>query len=287
MMIDSSQNLAIVRPLFKYYQLKGDLMFRTVFNSRAVNAAMLLIASITAAMAADEEVSAFPYRPTVANPANLSAPGWLELELGAQRVKGGENKWRDSYPALAKLALTENWGVMLGGDLHVQKTDTSDAVFSGGGDMTYTIKHRIPTAVEGTAWGVEAGYKAPTASDTIGSGKSDYILNGIFSSVIAGNDLDLNLGATRVGSVAEGADANVYNWGASLSRSLNDQWGIFGELSGMVQSGMPAQSQAMAGLSYNLNKRVVLDAGATAGLTDATQNWSVFVGITSLIAKLW
>ena len=48
-----------------------------------------------------------------------------------------------------------------------------------------------------------------------------------------------------------------------------------------------AQAQMMAGLSYNVSKRVVFDIGASAGLTEGSQEWSAFAGVTALLGKLW
>lgn len=45
--------------------------------------ALAISAQLSAAIAADEP-SAAPYRPTVSTPANLSEPGWLELEAVGQ-----------------------------------------------------------------------------------------------------------------------------------------------------------------------------------------------------------
>jgi hypothetical protein len=248
---------------------------------------MVLNGAVSFAYADEQEVEATPYRPTVSNPANLSAPGWLEMEMGGQRIKGGSDKRRDSFPVVAKVAFSEDWGVMLGGELGVRRTGTDNMVYQGGGDTTFTVKHRIPTATEGTAWGIEAGYKSPTAKDTIGSGKADYILNGIYSTDFSGNHLDLNLGVTRVGAITNGESSSQYNWASSLSRNLDEKWGIFGELSGSYQRGMPALAQFMTGATYNFSKRVVFDAGVTPGIAAASQNWSVFAGVTVLLSKLW
>jgi len=242
---------------------------------------------LTAVLAAEIEPAASPYRPTVSNPAELSLPGWLEMEFGTQQIKGGDNKLRESYPVLAKLAFTEDWGLLVGSEMAVKRTDTSDMVFSGNGDTLFVIKHRFPTATEGTAWGVEAGYKSPTANDTIGSGQADYLVNGIYSTEMAGHHLDLNLGATKIGGINDGTGEYQYNWAASGSRSLNDKLGLFAELSGVMRQGTQAQAQLMAGASYNYSKRVVFDAGASAGLTQGAQEWSVFAGITALLGKLW
>jgi hypothetical protein len=259
---------------------------------RSAKHAVILTCAITfnTAMtvhAEESEPSATPYRPTVSNPADLSEPGWLEVEFGLQRIKGGSDRRRDSFPALAKLAFSENWGILVGGELAVRRTDMDDVRYKGGGDTMVLLKHRIPMATEGTAWGVEAGFKSPTANDNIGSGKTDYILNGIHSADFSGNLLDLNLGATRVGGITDGEGRILYNWASSLSRNLDEKWGVFGELSGTYQRDMPALSQFMAGASYNFSKRIVFDAGASSGLAAAAQDWSVFAGVTVLLDKLW
>lgn len=230
---------------------------------------------------------ATPYRPTVSNPADLSEPGWLEVELGGQRIDGGGDKRRDSIPALAKLAFTENWGILVGGELGVRRTDKDGVSYQGGGDTTVLVKHRIPTSTEGTAWGIEAGCKLPTAKDTIGSGKTDYIVNGIYSTDFSGNHLDLNLGPTHVGAIAAGEGRFQYNWASSVSRNLDEKWGVFGEVSGSYQQGAPALSQFLAGASCSFSKRIVFDAGATSGLAAAAQDWSVFAGVTILLQKIW
>jgi len=49
----------------------------------------MLITSSLAAQAEDSTPTATPYRPTVSNPATLSEPGWLEMELGWQTTKSG------------------------------------------------------------------------------------------------------------------------------------------------------------------------------------------------------
>jgi hypothetical protein len=237
--------------------------------------------------AEDAIPTATPYRPTVSNPATLSEPGWLELELGGQTTKGGSDKRRSSLPFLAKLAFTEDWGVLIGNELAVRRTDFDGVKYDGIGDTTLVVKHRIPTSVESTAWGIEAGYKFATAKDTIGSGKSDFIINGIYSTDFSDNHLDLNLGATRLGAIDAGDGRLQYNWAASVSHNLNGKWGVFGELSGVYQHHVAVQSQLMTGASYNFSNRIVFDAGATIGLADTSQDWSFFSGVTVLLGQFW
>lgn len=234
-----------------------------------------------------QEVEATPYRPTISNPAELSAPGWLEVEMGWQRIKGGGDKRRDSFPVLAKLAFSEDWGILVGSELGVRRTDLDNSLYTGAGDTTLLLKHRIPGGSEGSAWGIEAGFKSPTAKDTIGSGKSDYIVNGIYSRDFAEDHVDLNLNAAYIGAIAAEEGRIQYVWAAALSRKLDDSWGVFGELSGNTRRGTASTAQLLAGASYNYSKRVVFDAGGGWGLNSASPDWTLFAGMTVLLGQLW
>jgi hypothetical protein len=240
------------------------------------------------ARAEDNEPVATPYRPSVSSPAALSAPGWLDMEFGALRVRGGDDKRRDSIPYAAKLAFNDAWSVVLGGELQVRRIDLDGATYTGVGDTTFLIKTRIPTADEGTAWGIAAGFKSPTAKDGIGSGKSDLIVTGIVSSDFAESyHLDANLTATRLGAWGEGEGRVQTAWAAAVSKSLDDQWGVFVEPSGTGRRGTAATAQLMLGASYNVSKRVVLDFAVAQGLNNATPDWQLMFGLTALIGQLW
>lgn len=263
-------------------------MNRNIRNARMAIAAACFFAALPSAQAENQEAAATPYRPTVSNPAELSEPGWLELELGWQRIKGGSDSRRDSLPVTAKLAFSEDWGVLVGSELGVRRTDSGNNLFTGMGDTMLLLKHRLGGDSEKDgAWGIEAGVKSPTAKDTLGSGKSDYLVNLIYSVDRLGNRLDLNLNGTRIGASGDGEGRTQYGWAASLSRALDEQWTIFGEVSGAYRRATPSTSQFMAGASYNVSKRVVVDAGMARGLTSAAQDWTAFAGVTVLTAQLW
>ncbi|WP_173068415.1 transporter [Sulfurimicrobium lacus] len=262
-------------------------------NSRRLAGAGLCLGMLAAtgvmagAQAEQQDVEATPYRPTVSNPADLSAPGWLEMEMGWQRVRGGGDQRRDSFPVLAKLAFSEDWGVLLGSELGIRRTDWDNNSFTGSGDTTVLLKHRIAGSGEGSAWGVEAGFKSPTAKDTLGSGKADYLVNAIYSRDFAANHFDLNLNAAYIGAIDASEGRTQYGWAAALSHSLDARWGVFGELSGYTRRGTAATEQFMAGASYNYSKRVVFDIGGAWGLNDASPDGTVFAGLTVLLGRLW
>lgn len=252
----------------------------------------LLLAS-AAARAADhdateDDVAVTPYRPSVSSPAALPAPGWLDVEFGWQRAKGGEDKRRDSFPVAAKLAFNPDWGVVVGSELAARRTDLDGNVFNGVGDTTVLLKHRIAGATEATAWGIAAGYKLPTAKDTLGSGKRDQILSGIFSAEIAEvYNLDVNLTTTRLGVWGDGEGRSQQAWAAALSRSLDDRWGVFVEPSGSSRRGTASMTQLLVGTSYAYSKRTVFDIAVARRTSAAGPDWQLMAGVSMLLGRLW
>lgn len=229
----------------------------------------------------DGAPSVTPYRPSVSTPAALSAPGWLEIEVGALHVHTGDVPRRDSIPYTLKLAFTPDWGIRLGGDAWVRQTDGSGQRLRGGGDTSIVLKRRFAVD-EASAFGLEAGATLPTGASGIGSGKSDYSLNGIYSADIGRFHTDINLAETRVGNVADGVGRLQMLWAASLSKSLDDKWGVVAELSGTHQRGAETANQFLFAASYNVAKAITLDAGLARGLRSGARDWSAFTGITVL-----
>lgn len=234
-------------------------------------------------LAVAEEVSATPYRPTISNPAELSAPGWLEVEMGLARTRGGENQWQNNQPYTFKYAFTRDFGIVLGGDVRVNQIDVTGQEIAGGGDNTVLFKHRLDAGA-GQAFGLEWGAKFDTSTPGIGSGKQDYILNGIYSVDVDEVRIDANLGATWLGLWEEGLGRRQYNWAVALSREVMPRWNLSGELSGFSRQGKSATSQALAALSYAVNDRLVLDFGVAAGTSQNAPDWSAFAGATWLVS---
>jgi hypothetical protein len=58
-----------------------------------------------------------------------------------------------------------------------------------------------------------------------------------------------------------------------------------GELSGTAQSGVEDSRQLLLAASYNVSKRLTLDAGAAKSLRRGDSTWSAFAGLTWLAAR--
>ena len=242
----------------------------------------------TGASAADDEPSAVPYRPSVSTPAALSEPGWLELEGGVQHLRDEDSR-RDSAPVTVKLAFTPDWGIRVGGDAWAHVRDDAGGGVRGLGDLGVVLKRRFAVD-DASAFGLEAGALFPSGrpGSGQGSGKTDYGLNGIYSTDFGGSwHTDLNLMSNRIGQIDAGTARTQWLGAASLSKSLDEQWSVVGEVSGAHRHGVADSSQLLLAASYSVSKRLVLDAGAARSLRAGTPTWSAFSGFTWLAGRVF
>ncbi len=259
--------------------------------SRLNLAALAVLSSLTCmsaqfAYAADEEVDAItPYRPSVSNSAQLPVTGQLELEMGINTIKTGPAQ-RQSLPYLFKLAFSKEWGVLLGGEAHIINDDGAGQRDRGFGDTSLTIKRAFVIS-DDTAFGLEFGNKFPTAKDALGSGKSDWTLNGIVSQDLGKVHADLNLNMTHLGFAEDATSHWQSGLSASFSTEINEKMGLTAEWAGWHRSGTKKQGQALIALTYSSNKRLTFDAGMTKGLTSNSQDRSWFAGVVVPVARLW
>ena len=254
------------------------------------SAALGLLAAQTPASAADDNAyTVTPYRPTLSTPANLSTPGWLELESGLQRLHNPDGAQRDSLPYNIKLALSPDWGLRVGGELLVRAPNDADLSRSGMGDTSLVVKRRFELN-EQSALGLELGATLPSAPENLhsGSGRADYTLNAIYSSDFASHwHTDLNLAVTRLGQTDPSMARQQWAWAASLSHDLGEGWGLAGELSGTRQVGSGSTRQWLLATSYSPCSALTLDTGLAHALGGNGPSWSVFAGATLPLAKIF
>lgn len=262
---------------------------RSRMTNKQILPAGVLLATFFASMPvqAQEEVKVTPYRPTVTNSAALSAPGWLELETGVAAQRGKDGSHQDSLPYLLKLAFSPDFGVLLGGDAYVSQVAPDNTRVSGGGDATLLLKHRFALAADpAAALGVEYGFKSPTAAKGLGSGKSDFVVNGIYSRDIGRHVLDVNLNVTKLGDTMSNESAYQYGWSGTVFHPVGEKWGGMVELSGVARKGTLPQNQWLAAASYEWSPGLVLDAGVSAGISSASQRVTWFAGMSMLLGKV-
>jgi hypothetical protein len=232
------------------------------------------------------DVAVTPYRPTVSTPAELSAPGWIEAELGVIGSDGGAPPARDSAPYALKLAFSDDWGVRIDGEIWVRDIGTDGRSMSGVGDTGIILKRRFALNAR-SAFGLEAGVMAPTAAAGLhsGSGRTDYLATAIYSADLGPDwHADFNFMFTRLGATDSGASRDLQTWAAALSYAIEPRWGVVGELSGTHQGGADATEQLLLAATYTPKKRIAWDLGFARGLTSASPAWSLFGGCTFLVA---
>ena len=252
---------------------------------RTFGCAAALLAFDGAARAAEDGFAPItPYRPSVSSPAQLPAAGQLEFEFGGLQQRSDDAR-RRSTPYLFKLAFSEAWGLLIGGEAQVWQRDGSERAH-GLGDTTLTLK-RAWTVDAASAFGMELGVKLPTAKDTVGSGKTDVSLNTIYSREFGSVHMDANLNALRLGAVEAGTSRTQLGASASFSTALSAHWGVTGELSGTRRSGAEHGMQVLAALTWSPSTLLTIDIGLARAPRPLPATTSLFAGVVFPLAKLW
>ena len=248
-------------------------------HGTAVTLVVVFMGGSAVAFAQDEGPPVVPYRPSVATPADLPAPGWPELEAGVQWAKGGDTARSQSSPVTFKLAWDESWAILIGTDIYDWQRAYDGWTAHSGGDTTLTLKYRLPID-DHLALGAELGVALPTARPPIGSGKTDWGFNTIASFDYPGIHVDVNAAGAHLGAVDAGQGTWQGAWAIAASHPLNDRFGITGEVSGIVQRGTSAQSQFLTALNFNVSPALVLDVAVAAGMSRAAPDWQLMAGMT-------
>ena len=236
-----------------------------------------------------EEPSATPYRPTLSNPAQLPVPGYLEIEAGWQSLKEkATDDYRHNIPYLFKLAFSDYIGLLVGGDAVIINDFDQGSTLAGFGDLTPLLKLNLPLPLQPTsAFGLEMGAKLPTAPKTVGSQQTDYLVTSIYSIGVGSLGIDVNLGYTRLGGAPRGEGKDQLFWAVSTAYGLTKRWSLAGELAGTMRKDVKPFTQFLVSTSYFFTPRFVGDMGAAFGLNGVSQEWTVFVGMTVLLGKIW
>jgi hypothetical protein len=241
--------------------------------------AVLFIGAPAMAHAQDEGPAVVPYRPSVATPADLPAPGWPELEAGYSWTKGGDSARSQASPVTFKLAWNESWAVLIGTNAYESQRAYDGTTAHSGGDTTLSLKYKLPID-DHLALGAELGAALPTARPPIGTGATEWGGIAIASFDYPAVHVDVNVAGTRLGAVDRGQGIWQGGWAVAASHSLDDRFGVTGELSGLAQKGTSAQTQGLAALNYNVSRALVLDVAVAAGLSRAAPDWQLMAGMT-------
>jgi hypothetical protein len=229
-----------------------------------------------------------PYRPSVSTPAALSAPGWLEIEAGMQRVHETGADTRASVPYTLKLAFSPDWGIRIGGEALVRDVSDQGKEATGLGDTSVVLKRRFAIN-DHNAFGLELASNLATAAVGLnnGSGGTDFSVNSIYSTDLGAWHADLNLAFTRLAEHAPEQGETQTLFAAALSTNVSARWGVVGEVSGTRQHGADSSTQWLCAASFSPSRRLTWDGGVAKAHTAGISTWSVFLGGTVLAGRVF
>lgn len=238
-----------------------------------------------------DSMVANPNRPTVANPADITQYGMLELEYGWDRVWPREDVHQTSMGGLLKFGLLCDIELRWTTTSFLSQTDAT-GTHQGFGDnwigpqiRFYKQTRMVPTLAFSYAT------KIPSASteDGLGTGRLDHAFTFLASKDLAHLHFDFNLTHFLIGREnVSGFDQND-QLNLAFSRAIRGPLQFTGEFYGSTQLNRdtPSFVSSLWALTYTVTPRFVIDGGFEAGLTSNGPHRHAFAGFTYSIANLY
>jgi hypothetical protein len=236
-------------------------------------------------------ITANPNRPTVANPADITQYGVLELEYGWDRTALGAGAHQTELEGLLKFGLLCDielrwtmtnyiWQSPKAGN----QSGTGDNWFGPQVRFYHQTAH-VPTLA------LNYAVKAPTASSSkgLGSGVVDHSVTFLASKDIKKIHFDFNATSFWIGKPAgSGFDQN-YQLNLAFSRTIKGRLGFTGEFYGNTElnPATPGFVSSLWAPTFAVTPRLIIDAGIEIGLSHGAPQQHFFVGVTYAIANLY
>src|SRR5256714_2107419 len=239
----------------------------------------------------DEPDFIVPARPTASNPAEFQRPGVLQLEYGFNgnwRAPGGASE-RDT-PLALRFAVSRRLLLEFDGDTPLSQS-TGGARTTGTGDTQFGVQGVLRHEAKSRP-GIALAYyvKLPTASAArgLGTGRVDHSVLALVSKKLGATTVDFNAGYLLAGRTTDAGHASSAQAALAASRGVTRRFGLQGELSGFTRNDAQAGALFTLGVvTYQLNRRLVLDGGLRAGLTRDAPRVGAVAGLTLGVANLY
>ena len=239
----------------------------------------------------DEPDFIVPARPTASNPAEFQRPGVLQLEYGFNgnwRTPGPTSE--QDTPLALRFAVSRRLLIEFDGDTPlsqsangIRNTGTGDTLFGVQGVLLHESKSHP---------GVTLAYyvKLPSASAAraLGTGRVDHNFIAFVSKNIRGTTFDFNAIYLLAGRTTDDGHASSAQAAFAASHGVTRRFGVQGELSGFTRNdARPGALFTLGVVTYQLNRRLVLDGGLRGGLTHDAPRVGAVAGLTVGIADLY
>ena len=237
-------------------------------------------------------IVANPNRPTVANPADITQFGVVELEYGFAHAQVPFDQHQNNLEGLLKFAVACNLEIRW--DMSPFSNQGGPAGGQSGiGDNWLGFQyrfHRQSRLVPTIAFGYNLKFPSASVTKGLGTGRYDHQFVFLASKDIKGFHFDFNASLFRVGRQdGSGSDTNT-EFNLAFSRSVYKKLGFTGEFYGDTKLGRdtPAFASGLWAFTYTVNPRLVIDSGIDHGLTSgAPFERRFFAGFTYSIADLY
>ena len=232
-----------------------------------------------------------PSRPTVSNGTDTTQCGVVELEYGWERQWVGAGVRQSDLSGGLRLGLTHDFDFHWGSADFVSLAD-GNTVHRGFGDTWLGLKYRFSDQTKyipsfGLFYQVKT--PSPSAQDGLGTGQIDHSWSLLASKDIRRLHFDFNVTPLLAGR--QGSPGFDQNTGFALSASVPLTKPISLVVEGYgytaLNSANPAWASTMAGFTYQVNPRLVLDAGLDVGVTSNAPRTRVYLGVSYAMANLY
>jgi hypothetical protein len=232
-----------------------------------------------------------PSRPTVSEPAEIQRVGVLQLEFGPD-AEFDAKEFRNQQTTLLELRFAALSRLLLDFQLETVKSqvDRTEGRMTGVGDAIIGLQ---VVAFKRTGYPTFAfAYlsKLPTASKekNLGNGRVDHKAVLLINDRIGDFDLSVNVAYLNVGRKDSGRRADGGLFAVALAHTFENHFGLVGELAGQsLEFTLPRGVYPFGGVTYQVNRRLRLDAGLRFGVGAEAPRVSVVAGVVFGIADLY
>jgi len=240
----------------------------------------------------NDSIVANPNRPTVANPADITQYGVLEVEYGYNHVMGLQGERDNNLVGLFKFAATCNLEIRWDTDTLLRQS-VGKTTQTGFGDNALGFQYRFvhqKKLVPTMAISYSLTFPSASVSKGLGTGKYDHQIRFLASKDILGVHLDFNTAYFFLGRPSSGGTDQNAEMNLAFSHSVYKKLQFTGEFYGDMRfnNGAPASANGLWALTYTVTPRLVIDAGIDHALTSSGPfHRSYFVGVTYSIADIY
>lgn len=244
----------------------------------------LFAAAPLAAQAADPH-AVQPERPTVATHAGTVAPGWIEVETGAE-FDHAPGAWSIVTPTVIKIGVAPRIQFSIFGGFTRPAGDDL-----GVGDLAAGVKFRLAEDLPLLGdFAVLPVIKFPLADAAHGTGTTDVSLLAISSHQFGTVSMDVNLGYTRRSGDGTTAPRNAWIWAVAAGTPVRGGFGVTAEIFGYPRTTGPAGAEGtvalLGGPVITLHPWWTLDFGGILKLSGPQAN-GIYAGGVYNFGRLW